>query len=35
VLRLKAGVEEAAMARAHTGYSGYRQRTKRFVPGLY
>ena len=35
VLMLKAGLEEAAMARAHAGYVGYRQRTKRFVPGLW
>ena len=35
VLRLKAGVEEAAMAQAHAGYAAYRQRTRRFVPGLY
>ena len=35
VLRLKAGIEEAAMSRAHAGYVGYRQRTKRFVPGVW
>lgn len=35
VLVLKARVEEAAMSSAHAGYVGYRQRTKRFVPGLW
>ena len=35
VLVLKARIEEAAMSRAHAGYVGYRQRTKRFVPGLW
>ena len=35
VLVVKAGVEEAAMAQAHAGYDAYRQRTRRFVPGLY
>ncbi|MDH4060304.1 MAG: DUF1295 domain-containing protein [Aquincola sp.] len=35
VLAIKAGVEEAAMLEAHAGYRDYRQRTKRFVPGLY
>ena len=35
VLGLKAGIEEAAMSRAHAGYVGYRQRTKRFVPGVW
>ena len=35
VLALKARLEEDAMARVHAGYAGYRQRTRRFVPGLY
>jgi protein-S-isoprenylcysteine O-methyltransferase Ste14 len=35
VLLLKARIEEAAMSRAHAGYVAYRQRTKRFVPGLW
>lgn len=35
VLRLKAGIEETAMSQAHAGYDAYRQRTRRFVPGLY
>lgn len=35
VLTLKAGIEEAAMSQAHAGYRDYRQRTKRFVPGLW
>jgi protein-S-isoprenylcysteine O-methyltransferase Ste14 len=35
VLRLKAGVEERAMAARYPAYADYRRRTRRFVPGLY
>ncbi|MBX3603350.1 MAG: hypothetical protein KF863_22255 [Rubrivivax sp.] len=35
VLALKAAVEERALLRHHAGYAAYRQRSWRFVPGLY
>ena len=35
VLVIKANVEERGMIERHAGYRDYRERTRRFVPGLY
>jgi protein-S-isoprenylcysteine O-methyltransferase Ste14 len=35
VLVIKANVEERGMTERYPAYSEYRQRTRRFVPGLY
>jgi len=35
VLTAKAGFEERWMLAAHPGYADYRQRTRRFLPGLF
>jgi protein-S-isoprenylcysteine O-methyltransferase Ste14 len=35
VLTLKAGLEERWMAAKYPGYTDYRNRSRRFVPGLF